>query len=378
MRVPLLAKGFRPFFLLAAAFAVAAVPTWLVAFATSADFARYLGPAQWHAHEMVFGFSVAVIAGFLLTAAGNWTGRETATGRPLAVLAGAWILGRLALLFADVLPSGVAAALDLAFLPLLAAACARPLVAAKNRRNYAFLVLLSAFFAANLAVHLGALGVRPEWTRLGSLVGVDLVVLAIVLIGGRVIPMFTKNATRVDAIRNVPWLDRAALVGTLSIVVLDALGKPAGIAAGLTGLVLLARMVTWGTRHTARQPLLWVLHAGHAFVALGFLLRAVPSVPSSASLPALTAGAIGTMTLGMMTRVTLGHTGRMLAVPRSVAWAFGAVVTAALVRVFAPLAPSVYLPLVTGAGVLWSAGFAIFIAAYAGALLSPRVDGKPG
>jgi len=376
--VPLLAKGFRPFFLLAAAFAVAAVPTWLLAFATNADFAAYLGPAQWHAHEMVFGFSTAVIAGFLLTAAGNWTGRETATGWALGLLAAAWVLGRLALLLADALPSGVAAALDLAFLPLLAAACGRALFAAKNRRNYAFLALLSALFAANLGVHLGALGVRPEWTRLGSLVGVDLVILAIVMIGGRAIPMFTRNAARVDGIRNVPWLDRAAVLGALSIVVLDAVGRHAGIAAGITGVVVLARMATWGTRHTARHPLLWVLHVGHAFVALGFLLRAVSAVPSSAALHALTAGAIGTMTLGMMTRVTLGHTGRMLAVPRSVAWGFGAVVAGALVRVIAPFMPSLYVPLVTVAGLVWSAGFAIFIAAYAGALLSPRVDGKPG
>lgn len=387
-RPALLAKGFRPFFLLAAAFAVVALPVWLLAFgaAGSLNVAPYLGAMYWHGHEMVFGFAVAVIAGFLLTAASNWTKRETLVGAPLGALAVLWLLGRVAMLFADALPRGLAAAVDLTFLPALAIACARPILAARSRRNYGFVVLLGALWLANFGVHLGALGVRPEWLRMGNLVGVDLVILAIVLMSGRVVPMFTRNATRAEGIRNLPWLDRAALVGVAAVALCDALGVDArvsAVVAGLAGAAALARTAYWGARHTAGHPLLWILHAGHAFIPLGLLLRAASvvsaQVPSASALHALTAGGIGALTLGMMTRVGLGHTGRMLAVPRSVAIGFGSLLSGAAIRVLAPFAPvSSYVVLVSIAGVLWAAPFAIYLAAYAAPLASPRVDGRPG
>jgi uncharacterized protein involved in response to NO len=385
VRPALLAKGFRPFFLLAAALAVVALPIWLVAFAASLDVLAYLGPMYWHAHEMVFGFATAVIAGFLLTAIGNWTGRDTAVGPALGLLALLWLSGRVALLAADALPRGLAAGIDLAFLPALVIACARPIVATKNRRNYGFVVMLSALWLANLGVHLGALGIRPEWLRLGNLVGIDLVIIAIVLMAGRVVPMFTRNATKVDSIRNIPLLDRAAVASVVLLTLLDAASldvRAATAVAGLAGILTLARTAFWGARHTLAHPLLWVLHLGHAFIPLGLLLRAAaaltPAIPSSSSLHALTAGAIGAVTLGMMTRVGLGHTGRMLAVPRVVSGAFALLLVGAALRVVAPFFLAPYITLVTIAGVLWTAAFAIYLASYAGALASPRVDGKPG
>jgi uncharacterized protein involved in response to NO len=385
LRPALLAKGFRPFFLLAAALAVVALPVWLAAFAGSLDVLAYLGPMYWHAHEMVFGFAGAVIAGFLLTAVSNWTGRDTAVGRALGALALLWLAGRAALLVADLLPRGLAAGIDLAFLPALAITCARPIIATRNHRNLGFIVMLAALWLANVGVHLGALGVRPEWLRLGNLVGVDLVILAIVLVSGRVVPMFTRNATKVDSIRNIPVLDRAAIAGVALLVLLDASGLAAHAAtavAGITGALTLARTAFWGARHTANQPLLWILHLGHAFIPIGLLLRAASAlftaIPSSSALHALTAGAIGAVTLGMMTRVGLGHTGRMLAVPRAIAAAFAILLAGAALRVVAPFFPVHYVALVTLSGILWAASFATYLATYAGALVSPRVDGKPG
>ena len=381
-----LAKGFRPFFLLAAVHAVIALPAWLLIFANGLDPAAYLGPMYWHAHEMVFGFTVAVIAGFLLTAVANWTGRETAAGLPLALLALLWVLGRIAILFGDALPVPFAAIVDLAFLPALAVTCARPLLMSKNARNYPFLAVLLALSLSNLGVHLGALGISPQWLRLGNLVAIDLIVLLIVLISGRVIPMFTRNATRAASIRSLPWLDRLGAASVALLGLADALGVDARIAgglAGLGGLAVLGRSVFWGARLTRKQPLLWVLHVGHAFVSLGLLLRALsvvtPAVPFSGALHALTAGAIGVLTLGMMTRVGLGHTGRMLAVPRSIAVAFALVIAGAMFRVVGAWLPvATYVQVMIGAGLLWTSGFAIYIVTYAPALLSPRVDGRDG
>ncbi|MCB9579494.1 MAG: NnrS family protein [Polyangiaceae bacterium] len=381
----ILAKGFRPFFLMAAAYAVLTLPLWVLVLYGRLDPGAYLGATGWHAHEMVFGFSVAVIAGFLLTAVGNWTQRETAVGLPLALLCLLWLAGRVAVLFADGFPPKLAAALDLAFLPALAFACARPILASKNRRNYGFIAILAALFGANLAVHLGALGVLPAWTRLGSLLGVDLVTIVIVIVTGRIVPMFTRNATGRQGIVNVPVLDRAAIAAMVLVVATGVLmpgSAVSGVALLLAGVFVAARAARWGMQHTFGNPLLWILHVGHAWVAIGLLLRGasvlVPAVPSSMGLHALTAGAIGALTLGMMARVSLGHTGRMLAAPKLVSVAFVVITVATLLRIVAPLAGASQLPLLAVAGSLWALSFAAYLVSYAPMLLSPRVDGRPG
>jgi uncharacterized protein involved in response to NO len=383
-RPAVLAKGFRPFFLGAAVYGVVAVPLWLVAFAGRLDVGGTFVPMYWHAHEMLFGFAVAVIAGFLLTAVGNWTSRETATGPLLAALVALWVLGRVALLAARQLPPVLVAGIDLAFLPALAWVLARPLVAAGNKRNYAFLGILALLFGANLVMHLDALGALPGAAAVASRVGVDLVILVILVIGGRIIPAFTRSATGVSSIRSHRWLDGATLGGMLGVVALEAssAATAASVAAALTGVLAAARAIHWGARHSLREPLLWVLHVGYAWVPVGLVLRGValhPAVAATAATHALTLGAIGTLTLGMMARVALGHTGRPLVASRRMTLAFVAIPLAALVRVVtAIIAGPAAIAGAHLAGTLWALAFLLFLSQYASVLTRPRADGRPG
>lgn len=382
----ILAKGFRPFFLLAALWAAVAMPLWVVALRGKLSLGAYFGATFWHAHEMLFGFAVAVIAGFLLTAVGNWTQKETAVGGLLGALAGLWLVGRVAVLFADRLPKPLVAVLDLAFLPALAVVCARPMLSTQNKRNYQFVGMLAVLFAANLGMHLDALGVAPGFVRKGAWLATYVVILMIVVMTGRIVPMFTRNATGQKAIKNLPRLDSAASAGVVAAAGADLLALDERVVASLAalaGVLVFARSVTWGTRYTLRDPLLWILHAGHAFVALGLVLRGAtlltPALSASAALHALTAGAIGSLTLGMMARVSLGHTGRMLAVKPVIGVAFGAVVVSALIRVLGPTGgTTAYQHSMTTAGVLFALGFLLFLVVYVPILISPRVDGKPG
>jgi uncharacterized protein involved in response to NO len=386
-RLALAAKGFRPFFLLAAAFAVAIVPLWLAVLTGLASASAYPDPVTWHAHEMIFGYTAAVVGGFLLTAVGNWTQRETLVGGPLLALAGLWLLGRVAVFFAASLPRGVPALVDLAFLPLVVVALARPIVLGKNRRNAVMLVILSALFAANVVVHLDALGmVSAGSARRACVVALDVILVIVLIIAGRVFPMFTRNATGVQAIRSIPALDIATVIGMVTVAVLDATVTDArlvGSVAGVVGVLAALRAMHWGARHTLREPLLWILHLGYAWLVVGLLLRAAAGwlavVPSSSAAHALTVGAIGSLTLGMMARVALGHTGRPLVVSRALRWAFLAISGAAAVRVIVPIAlPGVYVSGLVLAGALWTGAFLTFLAVYAPILCRPRADGKPG
>jgi uncharacterized protein involved in response to NO len=378
-------KGFRPFFLLAAVFAALIVPIWLLALAGVVHPEGYLEPMIWHAHEMVFGYAVAVIAGFLLTAVATWTARETASGAPLIGLATLWLLGRGAFALAGVLPPVVVAAIDLAFLPALAVVIGRPIVATRNRRNYPVLGVIVALWLADLAIHLDVLGVLPGWRWRATIGAVELVTLLVLFVAARVVPMFTRNATKVAAIRNLPALDWATVVAMALLVVVD-LARPGHVAgavlAGATAVLALARSLTWGARHTARHPLLWILHLGHGWIVVGLGLRAASAlteaIPLSTWMHALTVGAIGCTTLGMMARVALGHTGRPLVVRGWITLAFAALTVAAIVRVLGPCWPATYQPALHASGALWALAFAIFVVTDAGILGSPRPDGQPG
>jgi uncharacterized protein involved in response to NO len=382
-----LAKGFRPFFLLAAAFASAIVPLWILVLAGVAQPKGYLAPPIWHAHEMLFGFAVAVMAGFLLTAVGNWTKRETVVGAPLLALAGLWVAGRFAVYFGGTLPRGLPALIDLGFLPVLAIVLVRPLVAARNRHIFHMPVVLVALFAANVVVHLEALGVLAAGSaRHACLVAVDIVVFVILAIAGRVFPMFTRNATDVETIRSNRALEVLTLAAMAVLAALDAVvpeSLAAAATAGVVAIVAGARAWHWRTVRVWRHPLLWILHVGYAWVPLGLLLRAVSAfhaaVPSSLATHALTVGAIGSLTLGMMARVALGHTGRPLVASHAMAWAFVAVTLAACARVLGPLLfPGAYLLTLTAAGALWTAAFLVYLVVYAPILLRPRFDGRAG
>ena len=381
----LFANGFRPFFLVAALAAALAVPMWLLVLhgMTSAG-GGYLQPMAWHAHEMVFGYASAVVAGFLLTAVRNWTGRETATGGALCALVLLWLGGRVALLSASALPAPLVALVDLAFLPALAVVIARPIVASGNRRNYVMLVVLGILAVANLSVHLDAAGVLPGWQLRGAHVGVDVLVLLSAVIAGRVIPMFTRNATGSKRVVSSKPLDLAAIAAIALYGVLDT-AMPHSAAPGLAALaasvLVVARASRWGAVGALRDPLLWILHLGHAWIAVGLLLRAgsvlLPGIPASAATHALTVGAIGSLTLGMMVRVSLGHTGRLLAASPVTTLAFVLLTAAALARVFGPLV-NAEIRWLTISGAAWSLAFALFAVAYARILVAARVDGKPG
>jgi uncharacterized protein involved in response to NO len=383
----LAAKGFRPFFLLAALFAIAIVPCWLLVLDGVLPASSYLDPIAWHAHEMFFGFVVAVIAGFLLTAVGNWTQRETLTGAPLLALAALWLLGRIAMLAAGQLPRALPALIDLAFLPLLICVLARPLIASKNHRNLVMLAILAALFAANVVVHLQGLAVLPVgFARRACLTALDVVLLVILIIAGRVFPMFTRNATGATSIRSNAALDVATISAMALLTLLDGFFPQSNIvpyAAGGVGVLAAARALHWGAQHSLRQPLLWILHAGYAWLVLGLLLRAVSplnlAVSSSLATHVLTVGAVGSLTLGMMARVALGHTGRPLVASPAITWGFAAINGAAIVRAIALLvAPGWYLAMLVAAGTLWTLAFLLFVVVYAPLLTKPRLDGKAG
>jgi uncharacterized protein involved in response to NO len=384
---PILALGFRPFFLLAAIFAAAAAPFWLLIYQGVVEPVSYLPPTIWHAHEMVFGFAVAVVAGFLLTAASNWTGRRTATGLGLAALVSLWLAGRGLIAAGGALPVALVVAVDVAFLPILAITLAVPILVAGNRRNIVFPIVLLVLGALNLAIHLGALG-TIEWDPSRTLrVAIDLILLMIGVLGGRVIPSFTKNALPQARVNPCSKAGVLALLSLAALAVSDAAtGDPAitGAVALAAGLINLLRMRGWGSLATVRIPMLWILHVGYGWLAIGLILRGVGGlteiIAEDAGIHALTLGAIGSMTIGMMSRVALGHTGRsIIAVPLLVA-AYWLVNGAAVLRVLFAIVDTDGLRMVSlfGSGLLWSLAFLAFAIIYLPILTRPRADGRPG
>ena len=377
------ALGFRPFFLSAGIYAVLMMALWLGVLQGGLKTGD-LSPAVWHGHEMLFGFAVAVIAGFLLTAAQNWTGIRTPSGPPLAALFLLWLAGRLSFLMPG-LPAGWVALIDLAFLPVLALTLAWPILKAKQLSNAPFPLLLLALTAANALVHLDGLGWTSGTARLGLHLAAYVIVTIIVVMGGRVIPSFTDNKLRTRA-RRWKTIERLVPVATLGALIAALLAPDsritallAAIAAGVHGI----RLAGWYTSKFWSEPLLWILHLGYAWIALGFALLALSAAgmtaAASSALHAFTAGGIGALTLGMMARVALGHTGRMLEPAPLMTLAFVAVNLAALIRVALPLIfPTLYLQGLVASGLLWMAAFGLFAALYTPMLLRPRVDGKPG
>jgi uncharacterized protein involved in response to NO len=373
--------GFRPFYLLASAFAALSILLWSLQFSGRLP-APYLPTPLWHAHEMLFGFTLAVVVGFLFTAGRNWTGLPTPTGGRLAALAALWIAGRVLVLT----PWGWASALANAAFPLAAAvALGIPFVRSGNRRNYFFLALLALLGAASFAVHLEQLGVLalPGWV--GIQLALDAVLFILCVMGGRVIPMFTNNGVPLAQARRLPWLEKAALGAVLALLAADVLRLPAavtGTIAGLAALAHLARWLLWQPWATWRTPMVWVLHLAYLWIPVHLALRGCAAagwVPSSAAVHALTVGAIGGLVIGMMTRTARGHTARPLRADGRDIACYVLVALAALVRVLLPLAaPAATLEAILVSGVLWSAGFALYFAAYWKVLTRPRLDGKPG
>jgi len=379
----LFALGFRPFFLAAGVFAIVLLGLWL-AVLEGRIATGPLAPAVWHGHEMLFGFTVAVIAGFLLTAAQNWTGIRTPSGTPLAALFLLWLAGRLGFLIPG-LPAGLVATVDLLFLPVLALALAWPIIKAKQLSNAPFPVMLLVLAAANALVHGEALGWSAASASLGLHLAAYVVVMMMVVMGGRVIPSFTDNKLRTRARRwkAIEWLAPVATLGALVAALLVPDSRATVLLAALAAAVHVIRLAGWYTGKFWSVPLLWILHLGYAWIALGFALLALSaagvSAATGASLHAFTTGGIGVLTLGMMARVSLGHTGRLLEAAPLMTLAFVAINLAALIRVMLPLLfPAAYAQGMAAAGLMWIAAFGLFAAIYTPILLRPRVDGKAG
>lgn len=377
------ALGFRPFFLAAGLYAVLMMALWLLVLGGALTPGELL-PLVWHGHEMVFGFAVSVIAGFLLTAAQNWTGLRMPSGRPLAALFLLWLAGRLGFLIPG-LPPGLVALVDLAFLPVLAVTLAWPILRAKQLHNYPFPLLLLALAAANALVHADALHWTSGTAKPGLHMAVYVIVTMITVMGARVIPSFTDNKlhTRARHWKPLAWLVPAATLAALIAALLAPASPVTALLAAVAAALHAIRLAGWYTPKFWSVPLLWILHLGYAWIPLGFALLALSAAgwgaAAGSALHAFTAGAIGVLTLGMMARVSLGHTGRPLEPPAVMTLAFVAINLAALARVALPLLfPAAYTPGMDVAGLIWIAAFGLFAGVYAPMLLRPRVDGKPG
>jgi uncharacterized protein involved in response to NO len=380
-----LSAGFRPFFLLAALWAAIVLPLWLALLAGDVDVPTALAPVVWHVHEMVFGYGAAVVAGFLLTAIPNWTGRLPLQGGSLAGLVLLWLVGRVGVMVSASVGVDAAAALDLAFPSIFLAVVAREILAGRNWRNLPMLGALSLLLIGNLLVHLDALGVLRT-AELGNRVGVATLLMLISFVGGRIVPSFTRNWLTKQEPDTAPpaafgRLDRAVLAVTaLALIawVVSPGGQIAPWAELAAGLALLTRLARWRGEATLREPLVWSLHLGYGWLALGFLLLAlgslVPMAPTTA-LHALTVGAVGTMTLAVMTRASLGHTGRPLTAGPVTTTIYVLVTSAALLRLAAPFAGVSYLLVLVLAGIAWSGAFGLFALFYGPPLAQPRGNG---
>lgn len=383
---PFLRGGFRPFFLGGALWALAALALWLCALAGAVTLPTHFDPLAWHRHEMLFGFVGAVVAGFLLTAIPNWTGRLPIAGSPLAALFGLWLAARMALLFSLLSGPIVAALLDVGFFVLLAALAAREVLAAKNR-NLPIVGLVALFAIANAVDHAAVAGMVDE--GLGIRAAIGLVIMMIALIGGRIIPSFTRNwLTKQGQQRGLPTQPGRFDILVIAATALAMAGWVAApfqpavgyllIAAGLLQAVRLAR---WSGHRTWRDPLVLILHVGYAWVPVGLALLGLsivePAVPASGALHALTAGAMATMILAVMSRATLGHTGRELKASSATSLVYLLVTLGALGRVAAPLLPMDYMLAVKLSGIAWGGAFLLFLLAYGPKLVGPRPDGRP-
>jgi len=367
-------------YLAASLFAACSIALWALQFAGVVS--PVFRAAAWHGHEMLFGFTLAVIAGFLFTAVRNWTQRPTPRGAVLAAIVGLWLLGRILVLT----PFGVASAVVNAAFPLaVAAGIAVPLVASGNRRNYFFVALLAACSAATLAFHLAALGI-VHWDERAILqAGLDIVLFTVAVVAGRVVPMFTNNGVPGAGARRTPWVERAALGGILAVLLCDAAGAPGvvvGAACAVAAAANLARWVLWNPWKTLRAPLVWSLHAAYAWIPIHLAMRVAALeglIAPQWAAHALTVGTIGGMTLAMMTRTARGHSGRPLAAGRAEIACYGLVNAAAIARVFGGiLLPGLYVGTIVFAACCWSAAFATYFFAYWPILTRPRIDGQPG
>jgi uncharacterized protein involved in response to NO len=386
----LLAAGFRPFFLLAGGYAVIAIAAWVTGHVFGSPLPSSWPAAWWHGHEMVFGFTAAVVAGFLLTAVPKWTGRPALSGLPLGALTLAWCLARVAAWFATGLPAELVAGADALFLFALAGWAARQIYGTRNRRNFVIPVLIVGLGLCDVAFHLQLTGRLTSSRPLGLHGAIYVIVVLMTLISGRIVPSFTASALRRREETRMPkqvgWLSTAAVVASAAALLanLAALGDSlSGGLALLATALLLARAAGWRFTASLSDPLLWILHLGHGWLIVGFGLLSLGHLGVEAAaagvVHAFTAGAIGTLVIGVTTRAALGHSGRPLKALPGLVVVYALVSVGAFTRVFAAvLVPPQFGSWIAFAGAAWAGAFAVFVILYWPVLTRPRVDGRPG
>ncbi len=372
--------GFRPFYLLASFFGAFSILLWAAQLSGYLSSAYLQGPV-WHGHEMLFGYTTAVITGFLLTAVRVWTKEPTPSGMTLMALAVLWICGRVLVLT----PFAMTAAVVNAAFPLsVALAISIPILRSHNARNYFFIGLLVLMGVLIFVVHLALQGRLNLSPSLGLQLALDVVLFIMVVIGGRVIPMFTNNGVSgANAIRNT-WVEKFALGTVILLFIADLLHLPQIIVAmiGLiSGLTHGARLFLWKPWQTLKTPLVWILHVAYAWIVIHLLLRSLSALDlliASYAIHALTVGAIGGLTLGMMTRTARGHTGRPLIADRFEVTMFLLIQVGAFIRVFGGIvSQELYMASIQLSSLLWTAAFSLFVFRYWPILTRPRLDGKP-
>lgn len=375
-----LTQGFRPFFLATAIWSVAALALWLGMLAAGSTLPSRFDPLGWHIHEMLFGFGMAAAAGFLLTAVPNWTKRLPVNGAPLAALFGLWLLGRLACAISAFMPAWLAVLLDLAFPLALIVVIAREIIAGKNWRNLPMTAPLIVLAVADLLMHMEAIGANVP-AGLGWRLGLSAMIMLISVVGGRIVPSFTRNwlAKRGNELPpQNPWLTRSAIAslhaGLLGWTFLPE-SRLFGALLVIGGALNFWRLASWRGLATFPEPLLFILHLGYAWVAAGAILLGLAVfelVPMPAAIHALTAGAMGTMILAVMTRASRAHSGEELAADRVTITIYLLVTFAAVFRVAAAFLMPGPSPLLYAAGGFWMAAFALFAVAYGPMLLFKR------
>lgn len=375
-----LSQGFRPFFLAAGVWAALGLLLWLLDFWNLLAVPTAFDPVMWHIHEMLFGFVAAAIAGFVLTAIPNWTGRLPLQGWPLLGLVALWAAGRVVVAYSAVVGVMLAAVIDVAFFAALTVVAAREIIAGKNWRNLPIIVALALLAIGNVLFHAGLFDMRGG-SEFAWRFAISVIVMLIALIGGRIIPSFTGNwLAKRDESRPPPFgrFDLLTLLVTVAALLLWSVAFDnivVGVLLGVAAVAHALRLARWRGHRTAAEPLLWILHLGYAWLPIGLALLAAaqltPQVPQAAAVHALTAGLMGVMILAVASRATLGHTGRALHAGLGTAMVYLLIIGAAIARVGGSLWAPYYMELLALSGALWVAGFALFTVLYAPMLVLP-------
>ena len=382
---PLFNLGFRVFFALAGLSALILIVLWNKILQGNLNSENYFNANYWHAHEMLMGYSVAVISGFLLTAVKNWTGKKTLTGDQLAGLALLWLYGRILPFYANLLPDGIIAFVDFIFLPVLIYQVSKPIFQTRQYQSLVFIVLLLLLTLGNGLIHAQMLDIYENTADTGIKLLVATIVALILILAGRLLPFFIERGLSGTFIIKNPLLDSLSIGSALLTFTLELAhisGTLLALAAITATISNSARLLSWYVQRIWYVPLLWILFAGYCWIILGFLLTTLAAfnwLNATLALHAFTIGGIGVLTLGMMARVSLGHTGRTLKASNAIALAFLLINLTVVIRVLLPIAfPEWYNLLIYASSITWLCAFALFMFVYAPILNTPRIDGQDG